>query len=59
MSTGHRPARDLTFPLIVCFLIIYFVVIIPGLRVIRAKYFDTDKYRPLTEEVDLVPNSAI
>lgn len=59
MSTGPRPSRDLTFPLIVSFLLVYFGVIIPGLRMIRAKYFDTHYSRPVLEEDDLVSHPAV
>lgn len=45
MSTGRKPSFDLTFPLIVLYLIIHFGVIIPGIRAIRANYFEAKSSR--------------
>lgn len=52
MSAGRKPYLDLTIPLIVLYLIVHFGVIVPGIRAIRANFFEAKhpRYDPLTSE---------
>jgi hypothetical protein len=53
MSSEQKPSYDLTVPLLILVLIVHFAVIIPGVRMLRAKYSETPSkshWQPLESE---------